>query len=213
MRSLLALTTLAAVVLGAAPSAGAKLGDSVVLVGADGRSFVQPLRPGMWSALGRLDAVEPPRAGYVLAYPLLRGGLPARPGRWYPRARIYCSGWRTGVEAGCGAIGEEVARRLAGGRGVPLFYRSPKTLARLWRAGVAQPVAGNVSAALELAFAQYAWSRAAGVPPGCVPFRAVWRGPRARARPTGFCVGRAGGVYTGGRVFALPPPTARAVLG
>lgn len=213
VKALLATVLLAVVFV---PAAGAKLGNVVVLVGADGRSFVQPLVPGMWSALGKLEPGTPtPRAGYLLAYPMLREGLPARPGRWYPQLRIYCSGWRSGIEAGCGRMPDGVARGLAGRRGVSPFYREPTTLARLTRAGVPLPVAGNYAAAIELAFAMRPAKRPA--PPWrpwrCTAFRAEWRGPAERTRSTGFCISRAGGLYAGGTVFPLAPPTARAILG
>lgn len=209
MKAVLAAAVLA---LGLVPTAGAKLTDVVVLVGADGRSFVQPLDQETWSALGRLDAaLPPPRAGYVLAYPMLREGVPARWGRWYPQAGVYCSGWRSGLEAGCGQVPTSVALRLPR-RGMSLFYRGPTTLARLVRGNTVLPVAGNDAAAIELAFAMRPAMRPEGAPRGCTGFRAAWRGPAARRRTTGFCVSRSGGLYAGGTLFPLAPPTARALL-
>jgi hypothetical protein len=191
-------------------SAAAKEGRSVVVLGPNGRTLVEPFAPfdKVLEEFPSRPPLELPQGGYVWVYPLMAAGIPMRPGRWYPRSGLLCSGWRSGVEAGCVS-----APRLRGwlGSGVytGLFTGRPTVLARLRRRGTSLPPDGNVAVALELALAQ---PGAAGARPhACVEFDARWSGPRAAGEPRSFCVSAAGGAYAGGKVYPLGGPTARFV--
>jgi hypothetical protein len=193
------------VALVALPAAHAKELSSVLVVGPRGPTLVEPYRV-VQEPLGRLRPVAPPSGGYVLVFPLMRG-VPARPGRWFPRAGVLCSGWRSGVEAGC-ASAPRLGGSLGSGLATGLFRREPVRLTSLRRAGRALPRSGNEATAVKLALYQR-WSRASP-PAGCLAFTARW----SRAGwPESFCVGRGGGLYAGGRRYPLPPPTAAFLRG
>jgi hypothetical protein len=198
-----ALVALLALV--ALPAAQAKEGTFVLVVGPRGPTFVEPYRV-VQEPLGRLQPVAPPRGGYVLVFPVMRG-VPARPGRWFPRAGVLCSGWRSGVEAGCAS-----APRLGGsfGSGVAtgLFRREPVRLTSLKRGSQALPRSGNEATAVKLALYQRA-SRASP-PARCLAFTARWT---QTGWPESFCVGRGGGLYARGRLYPLPAQTAAFLRG
>jgi hypothetical protein len=189
----------------ALPAAEAKELTTVLVVGPRGPTFVEPYRV-IQQPLKRLRPVAPPSGGYVLVFPLKRG-VPARPGRWFPRAAVFCSGWRSGVEAGCAS-----APRLGGwfgsGAATGLFRREPVRLTSLRRDGRALSPYGNEATAVKLAL--YQRGSRASPPVSCLSFTARW----TRAGwPTSFCVGRGGGLYTGGRVYPLPPQAAAFLRG
>ncbi len=207
------LLVVAVVVLAFPAGAAAKRVETLVLGRPSGRSVASQLSPELWALWGRLEPRPAPAGGYMLVYPLMERGIPARPGRWYPAAGVLCSGWRSGIEAGCGPVPLELASRLAGERVIGLFRVEPTTITRLTRRGVAQAVPGNVSVAVQRAFNQFASARPARAPSDCVMFRAAWRGPLASGRPDGFCVAPAGGVYAGGRAYPLSRGVALLALG
>jgi hypothetical protein len=193
------------VALVALPAAQAKELTSVLVVGPRGPTFVEPYRV-VQEPLGRLRPVAPPRGGYVLVFPLLRG-VPARPGRWFPHAGVLCSGWRSGVEAGC-ASAPRLGGWLGSGVATGLFRREPVRLTSLRRGGRELPRYGNEATAVKLALYQRGSRRRP--PADCLTFTARW----TRAGwPGSFCVGRGGGLYAGGRVYPLSPPTARFLRG
>jgi len=194
-----------AVVLILAPSAEAKELTSVLVVGPTGRALVEPYRV-VQGPLSRLRLVAPPAEPYALVFPLLRG-VPARPGRWFPRAGVICSGWRSGVEAGC-ATAPALRGSLGSGVATGLYRSEPVRLLVLRRAGVALLPYGNEAWAVELALLQRG-SRAAA-PADCVSFTARWS---AGGLPTSFCVSSAGGLYAEGRVYPLPPVAAAFLTG
>jgi hypothetical protein len=193
------------VALVALPAAQAKELASVLVVGPRGPTFVEPYRV-VQEPLGRLRHVAPPREGYVLVFPLMRG-VPARPGRWFPKAGVLCSGWRSGVEAGC-ASAPRLGGWLGSGVATGLFRREPVRLTSLRRGGRALPPYGNEATAVKMALYQRA-SRASP-PAGCLAFTARW----TRAGwPGSFCFGRGGGLYASGRLYPLPPLTAAFLRG
>jgi hypothetical protein len=193
------------VALVALPAAHAKELTSVLVVGPRGPTFVEPYRV-VQEPLGRLRPVAPPSGGYVLVFPIMRG-VPARPGRWFPRAGVLCSGWRTGVEAGC-ASAPRLGGWLGSGIATGLFRREPVQLTSLRRGGRALPRYGNEATAVKLAVYQR-WSRRSP-PADCLAFTARW----SRAGwPESFCVGRSGGLYVGSRVYPLPARTAAFLRG
>jgi hypothetical protein len=193
------------VALVALPAAQAKELTSVLVVGPDGPTFVEPYRV-VQEPLGRLRPVAPPRGGYVLVFPMIRG-VPARPGRWFPRAAVLCSGWRSGVEAGC-ASAPRLGGWLGSGVATGLFRREPVQLTSLRRGGRALLPYGNEATAVKLAL--YQGGSRASPPADCLAFTARW----TRAGwPRSFCVGRGGGLYAGRRVYPLPPRTAAFLRG
>jgi hypothetical protein len=197
----------ALVALALAPAAPAKEGLSVVVLGPTGPPLVEP--PGVFRTVMdlRLQIVVPPREPYVLVYPLMRNGVPGRPGRWYPGSGIFCSGWRSGVEAGCAS-----ARRLGGwlGSGIAtgLYRDEPVRLLSLLRAGARLLPYGNEATAVKLALAQR--GSPARAPVGCVRFTARWSQP---GRPSSFCVAPQGGLYANGQIYPLMRATARFISG
>jgi hypothetical protein len=187
------------------PAAQAKELTTVLVVGPRGPTFVEPYRV-VQEPLRRLRPVAPPNAGYVLVFPMLRG-VPARPGRWFPQAGVLCSGWRSGVEAGC-ASAPGLGGWLGSGAATGLFRREPVRLTSLRRGGRTLSPYGNEATAVKLAL--YQRGSRARPPAGCVTFTARW----TRAGwPGSFCVGRGGGLYARGRVYPLPRPTAAFLRG
>jgi hypothetical protein len=193
------------VALVALPAAQAKELTSALVVGPRGPTLVEPYRV-VRPALGRLQPVAPPRGGYVLVFPLLRG-VPARPGRWFPRAGVLCSGWRSGVEAGC-ASAPRLRGWLGSGVATGLFRREPVQLTSLRRRGRPLSPYGNEATAVKLAL--YQRGSRASPPAGCLTFAARWT---QADWPTSFCVGRSGGLYAGGRLYPLPLRTAAFLRG
>jgi hypothetical protein len=193
------------VALVALPAAQAKELTSVLVVGPDGPTFVEPYRV-VQEPLGRLRPVAPPRGGYVLVFPMIRGA-PARPGRWFPRAAVLCSGWRSGVEAGC-ASAPRLGGWLGSGVATGLFRREPVQLTSLRRRGRALLPYGNEATAVKLAL--YQGGLRASPPADCLTFTARWT---QAGWPRSFCVGRGGGLYAGRRVYPLPLATATFLRG
>jgi hypothetical protein len=154
-----------------------------------------------------LRLVAPPQEPYVLVYPLMRSGVPARPGRWFPRSGTLCSGWRSGVEAGC-ATAPKLGGWLGSGIATGLFTREPVRLTALTREGSSLLPFGNEATAVKLALHQR--GKRAAAPAGCVAFTARWS---ASGWPGSFCVAPAGGLYASGRVYPLAPDTAAFVSG
>ena len=177
----------------------------MLVVGPRGPTLVEPYRV-VQEPLGRLRPVAPPSGGYVLVFPLMRG-VPARPGRWFPRAGVLCSGWRSGVEAGC-ASAPRLGGWLGSGAATGLFRREPVRLTSLRRGGRALPRYGNEATAVKLAL--YQRGSRASPPADCLTFTARW----TRAGwPRSFCVGRGGGLYAGRRLYPLPLATATFLRG
>ena len=177
----------------------------MLVVGPRGPTLVEPYRV-VQEPLGRLRPVAPPSGGYVLVFPLMRG-VPARPGRWFPRAGVLCSGWRSAVEAGC-ASAPRLGGWLGSGAATGLFRRQPVQLTSLRRGGRTLSPYGNEATAVKLALHQRG-SRASP-PAGCITFTARWT---RSGWPRSFCVGRAGGLYARGRLYPLPLPTAAFLRG
>jgi hypothetical protein len=195
-----------------APTAEAKQGKAVVVIGPSRQAMVEPFAPigGTLDQFGLTATLPPPNAPYVLVYPLMEQGVPMRPGRWYPAEQLLCSGWRTGVEAGC--LHAPSLRGLLGtGIATGLFHQRPTLLSRLTRQRTSLGADGNEATAIEMSLNQS--GRPASQPAGCVPFTARWTGPQAASKPGSFCVARTGGIFVGGRVYPLPSGAARFVVG
>jgi hypothetical protein len=193
-----------------APAAAAKEGKAVVVIGPNGRALVEPFAP-FTSVLGQFDIKGAvPTGPYVLVYPLMERGIPMRPGRWYPSAGVLCSGWRTGVEAGC-----TKAPHLRGwlGRGVAtgVFRGEPTRLTSLVRQRIQLPAYSNEATAIEMSLNQV--GRTTATPRDCVSFAGRWTGPRASMRPKSFCISSAGGIYAAGKQYPLPRSAALFVIG
>ena len=190
--------------------ASAKEGKAVVVLGPSGRPLVEPYAPFAQVVRNIEPASRPPAEAYVLVYPLMERGIPMRPGRWYPRSATLCSGWRTGVEAGC-----TTAPRLRGllGTGVwtGVFRGEPTRLVSLRREGRPLLAYGNEAIAIEMALNQA--GREASAPSKCAAFTGRWAGRRARARPTSFCVAANGGIYAEGKLYPLVATAAQFVIG
>lgn len=198
----------ALVALVALPAAEAKELTTVLVVGPRGPTLVEPYRV-VQEPLRRLRLVEPPAGGYVLVFPMLRG-VPARPGRWFPRAGVLCSGWRSGVEAGC-ASAPRLGGWLGSGAVTGLFRGEPVRLTSLTRGGRALSPYGNEATAVKLALYQRGSRAGPARPPAhCVTFTARWT---QAGWPGSFCVGRGAGLYAGGRVYPLARPTAAFLRG
>jgi hypothetical protein len=195
------------VALVALPAAQAKELTTVLVVGPRGPTFFEPYDL-VKEPLGRLRPGAPPSGGYVLVFPLMRG-IPARPGRWFPHAGVLCSGWRSGIEAGC-ASAPRLRGFLGSGVATGVFRREPVRLTSLRRAGRIFPRYGNEAAAVKLALYQRG-SRAmrASLPAHCLAFTARWT---QAGWPESFCVGRRG-LYASGRLYPLPPATAAFLRG
>ena len=200
MRRLLAIAA-AALVL--APVAAAKDDDAAIVVGPNGTAIVEPYAT-IAPILRRVAQSEPPGGPFALVY-VQRRLRPGAPGRWYPRAAVYCDAPGRCVHA------EELRGSFGSGRITGLYRGAPPRLASLTRAGRSVPAASTLGYAIELAFAQGAESRARSVPVGCVAFRARWTG--GGARPRAFCVGMNGGVYAGGRQYPLYSGIAERLVG
>jgi len=198
-----ALVALLALV--ALPAAEAKELTSVLVVGPRGPTFVEPYQV-VQEPLGRLRPVAPPSGGYVLVFPLVRG-VPTRPGRWFPQAGVLCSGWRSGVEAGC-ATAPRLGSWFGSGVATGLFRREPVRLTSLRRGGRTLSPYGTEATAVKLAL--YQRGPRARPPARCVAFTARWT---QAGWPKSFCVGRGGGLYARGRVYPLPRPTAAFLRG
>jgi hypothetical protein len=192
-------------VLAVVPSAQAKELTSVLVVGPKGPTLVEPFRV-VQAPLAHLRLVAPPAEPYVLVFPLMRG-VPTRPGRWFPRAGVLCTGWLSGVEAGC--VPAPTLRGWFGsGARTGLYLREPVRLVSLSHDGSALLPYGNEATAVKLALHQRGTPRAA--PADCVAFRARWSEP---GWPGSFCVSPAGGLFANGRVYPLAPAAAVYLIG
>ena len=144
--------------------------------------------------LRRVAQSELPAGPFALVY-VQRRMLPGAPGRWYPRAAVYCDAKSRCVHA------PELLGSFGSGRITGLYRRAAPRLVSLTRGGRTVPTASALGYAIELAFGQGAESKARSAPVGCVAFRARWTG--SGARPRAFCIGMNGGVYAGGRQYPL----------
>lgn len=199
-----------------ASAALAKGGATVVALGPKGPPLFEPPEVFRTVMRLRLRLVAPPREPYVLVYPLMRNGVPARPGRWYPRSGTLCSGWRSGIEAGC-ASAPGLRGWLGSGIVTGVYVGEPVRLLSLEREGTSLLPFGKEATAVKLALQQRGVR--ARTPAGCVPFSGRWSEP---GRPASFCVayqppaGPAyawGALYAGGRRYPLAPATARFLSG
>jgi hypothetical protein len=185
------------------PAAASKDGTAVLVIGPNGKALVEPFAPFTY-VFENFDLVAkslaPPTAPYVLVYPVMQEGIPMRPGRRYPRAGVLCSGWRTGIEAGCTTV-PKLRNWFGSGLRTGLFRGVPTQLASLTRGGTRLLRYGNQATAIEMSLNQI--GRAAPTPGGCVSFSARWTGPRASMQPTLFCVSPGGGVYADGKHYPL----------
>ena len=194
-----------AVVVAAAlsgPATTAKQFASVALVGVDGGSRERRLTAGEDERL--FGGSEPawPRGGYVRVYPLGRGGHVGSPGRFYPDTSALCFGWNQARRPrGCRRALVPLADEVLG---LERFRGRGTTLDGLQSRNVRPSVLPNLDVAFELAFDRRRLHRPAERPRGCIWFRAFWRGPEARNRPTRFCLGPRG-VHAGGLLYALGP--------
>lgn len=184
------------------PSAAAKGITGVAVIGADGRSrtlavgeeFLAQLRPSTVE-------VREPRGGYLLVYPLMGGGLPAQPGRFYPDTGAACFSWTLAADS-CAAVDPALARRL-GSTGLRATRAEPTRIVSLRWNGAPEALPSNYASALELVLTRTALARSAAARRYCaMRFRAAWHGPGAASRPTRFCV-QSTGLYARGRVYPL----------
>lgn len=197
MRAALA-TTLAAALI-SVPAAPAKVLTKIVAVGAGGVSV--ELHGLGWAALQTTPSTAP-AGGYVLIYPLMERGIPARPGRFYPTTGTGCFSWDRSTLGTCGSIGEDFARRLAG---LPLFDGEPTILTGLTVAGRAGRVNSNGAVAIELAFARTRIAKAmAKRPANCLAIAARWTGDDAALRPRRFWSCPAG-LWAAGKLYPAAP--------
>lgn len=194
--------------------ASAKGVESIVVVGANGRSIrIQPEQALLAvmlyhpaSVYDRRPRPAVPVGGYVKIYPVGTAGFPAIPGRFYPATRALCFSWnQAAVPESCGRLGPP-RLLLAASHRLALFHGRPTTLAHL-RPGSTV----NLTASLELAFDPYHESRAARRPRRCLPFLAAWQGPHAAPRPSRLCVSSRG-VYAQGRLYPAGPAIWRLAL-
>lgn len=201
----------AGVALALTPAAAAKEGKAVVVIGPSRQPLVEPFAPfrSTLDQFGLSPTVRPPGTPYVLVYPLMEQGVPMRPGRWYPTEQLLCSGWRTGIEAGC-IYAPRLRGLLGTGIATGLFHQPPTLLAKLTRRQTPMPAAGNEATAIEMSLNQN--SRPANQPADCVPFTAQWTGPQRTAKPRSFCIAPTGGIYLKERVYPLAAGAARFVI-
>lgn len=143
-----------------------------------------------------------PSGGFVLLYPLMEKGVPARPARFFPDSGVACSSWDRTVLGACGRLADAVAIRLAR---LPVLAGEPTVLRSLivgQRPGI---VESNGAVAIELAFNRPQLSRRAPKrPANCLALRATWTGPQASTRPTRFRSCNAG-LWSRGRLYPAGP--------
>jgi Penicillin-insensitive murein endopeptidase len=191
-------------------SATAKQLTAMLAVGADGNSVNVG---GGFSLLGevrpasvRLTAA--PGGEYMLLYPLMEGGLPMQPGRYYPAAKVSCWSW-TLAAAGCVHTGALSARWQAT-TSLPLFARGPTTLRSLAHGRARYTLPSNAATAIELALLRAPLAKPAPRRACRWHVQARWQGPAAAERPRALCL-RAGGVSAGRRLFPLSPFVVRSL--
>lgn len=218
-----ALVLAVVVALTVAPGAAAKELTNVIVVGAGGRSVVVAPAKSLAMAFDWLGQPAPSKQAttgpFLLVYPLMEAGLPARPGRLYVRTQMFCAEWNTSARpsaSDCWGLTKEQARRLAAPRLVPLQFPLPRLLAlrrgstRLKGIGATGPGSnafGNWLIGVELAFDRGANALRTHRPADCVDVRAVWTG---RGRPDAFCVARAG-AWVDGDLYPYPLGVAEVV--
>lgn len=195
MRTRLVLVAVAAAALALPAGAAAKGDDAAIVIGPSGTALVEPYST-VASVMGQLAFGKAPSGPFALVY-VQRQLLPRAPGRWYPRAAVYCDAYGRCVHAA------QLLGSFGSGRITGLYHGAPPRLATLSRGGKSLPVASTLGFAIELAFGQAAASTARPVPVGCTTFRATWSGTGARLRPSSFCIGMNGGVYARGRQYPL----------
>ena len=190
MRTLLLVLVVSLV---AVPAAAAQADNAAIVIGPFGTALVEP--PSTFApAFARLAAAESPGGPFALVY-VQRRMSPTEPGRWYPRSATYCDADERCVRE-TSLVGSFGSGRITG-----LFRSDPPRLARLTRNGKPLSVHAPLALGIELAFGQASSSQRLAKPIGCVPLRAVWHG--TPKRPTAFCVGMNGGVWSGGRSYPL----------
>ena len=159
-----------AIALAAIPSGQAKLLAKLVVVGGEGRAVELPV-----SLFESLPTDRPAhlRGGFLLVYPLMDDGLPARPARIYPEAGAVCGSWNTSTEpvlGRCLRLTAPAGRRFAD-LDLVRFRKAPPRLVRL--TGPARALeSGNYLLGLELAFNRWREARRAARPARCVRVRA-----------------------------------------
>ncbi|MFN2466711.1 MAG: hypothetical protein ABR521_01055 [Gaiellaceae bacterium] len=186
------------------PVTDAKRANVVVIVGVDGRSFQAPI------SLVEPSASPPPaqlRGGFLLAYPLIEGGLPARPARVYAAVGALCSSWntlQTPQPRSCLRLSEKAVRRFSQVN-LDRFQAAP-SLRRI-AAVRALSAPDNYLTGIELAFHRWRSARFSTRPDRCVRVTALWR-PASR-RPTSFCLSKKG-AWAAGRLYPYPRAVCRA---
>ncbi len=183
------------------PSASAKGIGHMVVVGANG-SVVHVAGGDRLMRAGTASRV--PTSGYLLVYPLLRSGLPAGTGRYFPAARVACfTAFRVSRDLPCYQASRFLRTQLGRGARLPRFTGAPTTIVRLLRNGVAQGLNPIARPAFELAFASWAYAREAAAPDACpLSYTATWKGPDAAVLPKTFCLAP-GGVFANGRLYPV----------
>jgi len=194
-----ALATITAAALLAVPAASAKTLTKVVALGAGGMAV--ELHGLGWDALQTTSGAAP-AGGYVLVYPLMERGIPARPGRFYPVTGTACFSWDRSALGTCGSISDDVARAVAD---LPLLDGAPTILDGLTVAGRAGRINSNGAVAIELAFARTRAAKAmAKRPSNCLAFAARWTGSEAALRPKRFWSCSAG-LWAAGKLYPVGP--------
>jgi len=197
LRLLVAAAVLSLLV--AAP-AGAKRLTKLVVVCARGASSERD-NNGDLSRVSAGEAVGPSDP-YLLIYPLFDGGVPGRPGRYFPKTRVACFSWNRSVLGECGGVKSSAASRLARAAKLPRLREEPTILDHLILGGVERELQSNGAVAIELAFNRRASWRASARPTDCKRVTAVWAGPSAFERPRAFCVA-ARGLWASRRLYPL----------
>ena len=93
----------------------------------------------------------------MLLYPLVNGGLPTKPGRYFPKVRVACFSWNRAMLGECVRLRRAAVDRLARAAKLPRLRTDPTILDDLEMGGVERELQSNGAVALELAF-----NRAAG---------------------------------------------------
>jgi hypothetical protein len=203
MRSGIALALGMAVLVLAAPAHAGGAFESIVGVGAGGRSVeitLQQTGPRSEASLTGRE-VSVPSGGYVRVYPFI-GGLPAIPGRFYARERVLCLYWREPV-SNCVELTAAGSHLLAPIMRLPLRTGEPTRPTRVsFQSRILRYADGNIFAALELAFERSPRSVAPAVADGAM-ISVAWKGPDAAIRPTRLLLDPHG-VSQSGRLFPLP---------
>ena len=205
-------TTLRRISIGAAlaltllPVASAKNLSTAVAVGADGQSI--HLSPLLLDPASPAEHRRRLAGGFLLVYPLMEDGLPARPARVYGAAGVVCRSWDmlgTPRPSSCTRLETAARRRFRALRLEP-FRSTPPSLRRIsFVRTLTAP--NNYLAAIELAFHRWKRARAAARPQQCVQVKARWE--PAGSRPRAFCLAKSG-AWASGRLYPYPRVVCRA---